>query len=100
MHLIMAASEFFTDEYILEISSQALYLILLLSAPMLMSALAVGLVISVIQATTQVQEQTLSFVPKLMATFLSSLICGPWICGMVANFTSKIFMDIAQMGPH
>jgi flagellar biosynthetic protein FliQ len=98
LHLLFGA-EFFTTEYVLEISTQALYLILLLSAPMLMSALCIGLVISIIQATTSVQEQTLSFVPKLMATFLSSLICGPWICGMVGNFASKIFMDIAHMGP-
>jgi flagellar biosynthetic protein FliQ len=93
-------TDFFSDEYIMEISTQALYLILLLSAPMLMSALAVGLVVSIIQATTSVQEQTLAFVPKLMATFISSLICGPWICGMVGGFASKLFMDIEHMGPH
>jgi len=92
-------AEFFTDEYIMEISSKAMYLILLLSSPMLMSALGVGLVISILQATTQIQEQTLSFVPKLLATFLSCIICGTWIAGMVGGFASELFMDIGSMGP-
>lgn len=95
----MFGAEFFTDEYIMQISSKAMYLILLLSAPMLMSALGVGLVISIIQATTQIQEQTLSFVPKLLATFLSCIICGTWIAGMVGGFATEIFNDIAKMGP-
>lgn len=92
-------AEFFTDEYIMEISSQAMYLILLLSAPMLFSALGVGLVISILQATTQIQEQTLSFVPKLLATFLSCIICGTWIAGMVGGFATRIFTDIGSLGP-
>ncbi|MBS2036181.1 flagellar biosynthesis protein FliQ [bacterium] len=91
--------EFFTDEYIMEISSNAMYLILLLSAPMLMSALGVGLVISILQATTQIQEQTLSFVPKLLATFLSCLICGTWISSMVGGFATRLFTDIENFGP-
>ena len=95
----MFGMEFFTDEYIMEISSQAMYLILLLSAPMLMSALGVGLVISILQATTQIQEQTLSFVPKLLATFLSCLICGTWIANMCGGFATRMFMDIGSMGP-
>ena len=95
----MFGAEFFTDEYIMQISSKAMYLILLLSSPMLMSALGVGLVISILQATTQIQEQTLSFVPKLLATFLSCIICGTWISGMVGDFATELFKDIAQMGP-
>lgn len=94
------AAEFFTDEYVMEISTQALYLILLLSAPMLMAALGIGLVISILQATTQIQEQTLSFVPKLVVTFLSCVICGQWICGMLASFAVRVFSDISHMGPH
>ena len=94
------AGEYFTDEFVMEICTQALYLILLLSAPMLMSALAIGLVISVLQATTQIQEQTLSFVPKLAITFASCLICGNWICSMLASFAERVFSEIAHMGPH
>lgn len=92
-------AEHFTDEFIMEVSSKAMYLILLLSAPMLLSALGVGLVISIIQATTQIQEQTLSFVPKLLATFLSCLICGTWIAGMVGGFATEIFDNIQHLGP-
>lgn len=95
----MFGAEFFTDEFIIEISSKAMYLILLLSAPMLMSALGVGLVISILQATTQVQEQTLSFVPKLLATFLSCIICGTWIAGMIGGFATEIFTSIGSIGP-
>lgn len=86
-----------TEDYVLFICGQTLYLILILSAPMLISALVVGLVISILQATTQIQEQTLSFVPKIIATFLSVLVCGTWIAGMIGKFTIKIFEDIPRM---
>jgi len=89
--LFMAIKITFDDGFILGVCSEALYLILLLSAPMLMSALSVGLVISVFQATTQVQEQTLSFVPKIVVTFLSVIICSTWIGGMLGAFATKIF---------
>jgi len=80
-----------TEDFVLHITSRALYLTLLLSAPMLISALAVGLVISIIQATTQIQEQTISFVPKIIATFLSVIICATWISSMICQFAVEIF---------
>lgn len=83
-----------TEEYILYMCGQALYLIMILSAPMLVSALVVGLIISVLQATTQVQEQTLSFVPKIVATFVAVLIAGSWIAQMLARFTLEVFKAI------
>jgi len=86
-----------TEDYVIFICGQALYLILILSAPMLISALVVGLVISILQATTQVQEQTLSFVPKIVATFLAVLVCGTWIAGMLSRFAIRIFEDIPKM---
>ncbi len=86
-----------TETYILGIVSKALYLILFCSAPMLISALVVGLVISVIQATTQIQEQTLSFVPKIIATFVSVLLAGPWIGGAIGRFAVQLFMDIPRL---
>lgn len=98
LNFIMMAGEYLDDAKVLELSTQALYLILLLSAPMLISALGIGLVISILQATTQIQEQTLSFVPKLVVTFLSCLICGNWIGGMLATFTTNIFSEIGNMG--
>lgn len=82
-----------TDSDVLYISGRALYLILLLSAPMLVSALVVGLVISIIQATTQIQEQTLSFVPKIIVTFVSCLLAGPWIASELSRLTRELFID-------
>lgn len=98
--MLILAGEMFNDGYILSLCSQALYLVLILSAPMLMSALSVGLCISVIQATTQVQEQTLSFVPKIVATFVAIIVCGTWMFNMLSNFAMRIFSDIARLGPH
>ena len=86
-----------TETYVLGIVGKALYLILLVSAPMLLSALVVGLIISVIQATTQIQEQTLSFVPKIIATFVSVILAGPWIGSSVKSFTIQLFLDIPRV---
>ncbi|MGI5844213.1 MAG: flagellar biosynthesis protein FliQ [Candidatus Xenobium sp.] len=97
--MLFVGAELFSESYVLAITTQALYLILTLSAPMLISALAVGLMISILQATTQVQEQTLSFVPKIVATFLSVVLCGTWIFNMLSNFAIRLFSDIANMGP-
>ncbi len=97
--MLLVAEELFTDQYVLDICSQALYLILLLSAPMLLSALFVGLIISILQATTQIQEQTLSFVPKIVATFLSMVVCGTWMMSMLTNFAHKVWGDISRLGP-
>lgn len=97
--MLTLAAENFTDGYVLGLCTQALYLILVLSSPMLIAALAVGLVISILQATTQVQEQTLSFVPKIVATFVSVVLCGTWIFNMLSAFTIRVFSDIARMGP-
>lgn len=95
--MIFLAKTTFDDGFILGICSEALYLILLLSAPMLMSALLVGLVISILQATTQVQEQTLSFVPKIVVTFLSLILCSTWIGGMLGAFAVRIFNYIPNL---
>ncbi len=80
-----------TEEFVLYITSKALQLTLLLSAPMLLAALATGLVISILQATTQVQEQTLSFVPKIVATFGALIVCSTWLIAMISNFAIEIF---------
>ncbi|MCD6309535.1 MAG: flagellar biosynthesis protein FliQ [Candidatus Eremiobacteraeota bacterium] len=86
-----------SEEYVLYVCGQALYLIMILSAPMLVSALVVGLVISVLQATTQVQEQTLSFVPKIIATFVAVLVAGSWIAQMLGRFALEVFKSIPNI---
>lgn len=97
--LIFFAQEYMSADYALQICSQGLVLIMLLSAPMLLSALAVGLVISIIQATTQIQEQTLSSVPKMAVTFISMIVCGPWCMDMIGNYARELYEAIAYMGP-
>jgi flagellar biosynthesis protein FliQ len=64
-----------------------------------MAALIVGLMVSILQATTQVQEQTLSFVPKIVATFLAILITGSWVASMISAYTIQIFTAISNFGP-
>lgn len=85
------------ETYILGICTQALYLILLVSAPMLISALVVGLIISIIQATTQIQEQTLSFVPKIVVTFIAAMLAGPWIGSTIGRFAVELFKAIPRL---
>lgn len=82
---------FLDESYFISVSGQALNLILVCSMPMLLPALVVGLFISIIQATTQIQEQTLSFVPKLVVTFVAMMISGMWIADLVGSYTISIF---------
>lgn len=97
--ILIFAQTHFTEEYIMEISTRGLFLIMLLSAPMLLSALCVGLCISVIQATTQIQEQTLASVPKMGITFVSLIVCGPWIMDSLSTYARELWLSIALMGP-
>ncbi len=70
---------------------------LMIAAPMLVVALAVGLIVSVIQAVTQIQEQTLSFVPKLVAVAVTFIIALPWIIQVMVKYTSELFRAIPGM---
>ena len=85
------------DSFVVDIFGKAIYHILILSAPMLLSALFVGLIVSVFQATTQIQEQTLAFVPKVIAIFLVILILGPWLLNTIVEFTLSIFDNIEKV---
>jgi flagellar biosynthetic protein FliQ len=70
---------------------------LLIAAPMLVVALVVGLVVSIIQAVTQIQEQTLSFVPKLVAVAVTFIIALPWIIQIMVKYTSELFRSLPSM---
>ncbi|MCD4782490.1 MAG: flagellar biosynthesis protein FliQ [Candidatus Eremiobacteraeota bacterium] len=87
------------ESYVLSVTSQCLYLILTLAAPILISVLTVGLCVSILQATTQVQEQTLSFVPKIVAAFVSIAVCGTWMASMIANYAISIITNIPNLSP-
>ncbi|NLL17589.1 MAG: flagellar biosynthesis protein FliQ [Clostridia bacterium] len=86
-----------SQEFVLHIAREALLVALLLAAPALIIGLAVGLVISVFQATTQIQEQTLTFVPKIVAVLLSLLIFGSWMLTTLLNFTSNLFAGLSTL---
>ncbi len=79
------------EAYILQVTREALLLVLLASAPPVLASLATGLIISIFQATTQIQEQTLTFVPKLIAVMATLIITGPWIGGQLLRFTRMLF---------
>ena len=81
-------------ETVLDIGRQALWLAVLLAGPMLGAALAVGLFIGVIQAATQIQEMTLSLIPKLLALVIVLFIVGPWMLRIIVTFSERLFMDI------
>lgn len=86
-----------TPEMVLDVGRDALYLTMLLAGPLLLSALVVGLFIGVFQAATQIQEMTLSFIPKLIALTFALLFAGPWMLRMLVEFTQRLFMAIPGM---
>jgi flagellar biosynthetic protein FliQ len=84
---------------IIDLMHRALILAFLLAAPSLFFALAVGLVFSIFQAVTSIQEQSLVFVPKMMAVMLSLLILMGWMVRLCITFTEQIFMQIGRLTP-
>jgi len=82
---------------VLRIGREALLLTLILSAAPVLAAMIVGLVVSLVQAATQIQEQTLTFVPKVIATFLALAIAGLWMLQQLSQFASALFDSIAQV---
>ena len=83
-----------STEAIVRILREALLLVLILSGPPMAASMLVGLVVSIVQATTQIQEQTLSYVPKLVAVFLSIAILGPWMLVQTVRFTRILWEAI------
>jgi len=81
-------------ESVLDLGREALWLAVLLAGPMLGAALAVGLLIGVFQAATQIQEMTLSFIPKLGALVLVLIVIGPWMLRILVSFAERLILDI------
>lgn len=86
-----------TPETVLTVGSHALQLALLLAAPLLLTALAVGVLIGVFQAATQINEQTLSFIPKLVATAAVLVVAGPWMLRLLTEYTRELFESIPAL---
>jgi flagellar biosynthetic protein FliQ len=86
-----------TELFALEIGRNALMMIVMLSAPMMVAALVVGLLISVFQALTQINEQTMTFVPKILAVFGALVVTGPWLLSSLVNYASGLFTMLPAM---
>ncbi|NGZ05453.1 MAG: flagellar biosynthesis protein FliQ [Magnetococcales bacterium] len=82
---------------VLELVNDALKIALLISAPMLLTALVVGIVISLFQSVTQIQEMTLTFIPKILATFLALSLTLPWMMEILMDYFAKLFDLIPRM---
>lgn len=86
-----------TPEYVVSLGNEAVKLTLMLSLPLLGVGLVVGLLVAVIQATTQIQEMTLSFVPKIVAVLLALLAVSPWMLNMMVSFTGNLIQNIPDI---
>lgn len=80
-------------DYVIQIANQALYLIIKVSAPVLLVSLVIGLVISIFQTVTSIQEQTLTFVPKIVGVFLALMLLGGWMLNDMSSFMVELWSD-------
>jgi len=87
-----------TELVVIKILRDALLITMVVSAPMLLVGMVVGLIVSIFQTTTSIQEQTLTFVPKIIAIFASIIFFGPWMIRMLVNYTTNIFLLIEKIG--
>ncbi len=86
-----------TPELVMDIGRQAVEMTLIHSGPLLLAALVIGLIISIFQAATQINEQTLSFIPKLVGIFLTLILAGPWMLQMMVDYIRRLFESIPQI---
>ncbi len=80
---------------VIDIAREALWLIIICAAPLLLVSLVVGLVISIFQTVTSIQEQTLTFVPKILSIFITLILCGGWIMDNIVSFLTRLFENFA-----
>ncbi len=86
-----------SPEMVMTIANQALEIVLLLTGVILLPALAVGLLVSMFQAATQLNEQTLSFIPKLAVTFITLMVAGSWLLQLLMTYTKRLIADIPMI---
>ncbi|QAS50985.1 flagellar biosynthesis protein FliQ [Halobacillus litoralis] len=79
---------------VISFAKEGIYTVLLISGPLLILALAVGLIVSIFQATTQIQEQTLAFIPKIVAVMIGLIVFGPWMLTNMVDFAENIFSNL------
>ena len=86
-----------TPDFVLDLGKQALLLVLILAAPMLLLGLAVGVLISILQSVTQIQEMTLTFVPKIVVTVMAMIFFGPWMLRLLMSFTMQLYARLPEL---
>lgn len=84
-----------TPDAVITLGQETIKTMLLLSAPLLLCALVVGLIVSIFQAVTQINEATLSFIPKIVAIAVVLLICAPWMLDLITKFTTNLYENIS-----
>lgn len=83
-------------EMVISIAEKGVYTILIVCAPLLLLALGIGLAVSIFQATTQIQEQTLAFVPKIAGVMVGMIFFGPWMLERIITYTTDIFVNLTR----
>ena len=83
-----------SGDLVIQLGQEALWIVMLVSAPMLGLGLIVGLLVSVFQATTSIQEQTLAFIPKIIAVFVAVLIFGPWMLSIMVEYVTNMLVNL------
>jgi flagellar biosynthetic protein FliQ len=91
---LLRHGSFMSPEDVLQVGNQAMWMAILLAAPILLTALVIGLVIGMVQAATQIQEMTLSFIPKLLGIVGVLVIAGPWMLTMMIDWMRELMLDI------
>jgi len=86
-----------TPESIMSMGHQAILVTLMVSAPMLLVALVIGLIVSIFQAATQINEATLSFIPKLIGIFATLVLAGPWMLTILTDYLRSVLTNIAYL---
>ena len=86
-----------SPDSVMSLGRQAMEVTLLVSGPLLLVALAIGLVVSIFQAATQINETTLSFIPKLVGIFITLIVAGPWMLAIMSDYMRQMFSSIATM---
>lgn len=86
------------DQMVIDLGWKTIWLAIQIAAPALLATLAMGLLVSIFQAATQINEQTLSFIPKVLAITVSIVVFGPWILGMMTEFTEGLLKAIPHLG--
>lgn len=86
-----------TPESVMTMGRHAMEITLMIAAPMLLVALIIGLIVSIFQAATQINEQTLSFIPKLVGIFVALVVAGPWMLSVMLDYMREIFGGIPGM---